>query len=674
MKHPFLISFIIAANGCGWNMPAWADVSLPSIISTHAVLQKSDRTQIYGKAAPGEVVKVSLGGIGAQTVADADGKWKIILDVTSIGEGPFDLVVEGNNRTVISDVILGEVWVCSGQSNMAFRLARDAQAAQAGPQEVNPRLREFCVEEATSETPQDDCKGSWVIASPQTAGRFSAVGYYFGKNLQQALNRPVGLLFAAWPGTSVSAWLPQSAIDESPEWKEKQARLQKLADESPALKNQFLSAYRQWESQFERTDRPTDPGLYALAEIATSDWKPVKLASSLQAAGICGSGAVWLRRQVSIPPSAALKTAMISLGSLRDFNALYINGKKIGETTVESLKNGREIRYIIPNGTLNEGENTLAVRLFTPSENAAFPSSMFLELEGVRRLLNDDWKAKVEFELPGLSDEARKARPTLATIPEPQQIPGGIFNGMVHPLMAATVQGMIWYQGEQDAGRPGGYWPQFESLIRNWRAGWSNELPFYFCQLPNYGAKEEAPGNSLWAQLREAQARALELAHTGQAVLIDLGEQDIHPIYKQKVGERLARIALAQTYKQNLADSGPVFKGMKIEGDKLRLSFLPGEGRLVAKPLPAQYQPTSMSPALKPLVRHSPEGELEGFAICGENKKWAWATAKIDGDTVVVWSRDVPTPVAVRYAWADNPTCNLYNKADLPASPFQAGN
>ena len=273
-----------------------------------------------------------------------------------------------------------------------------------------------------------------------------------------------------------------------------------------------------------------------------------------------------------------------------------------------------------------------------------------------------------------MTDEARKALPTIPPNPGTHSVPGRIFNGMIHPLMASAIRGVIWYQGEQDTGQPAGYAKIFEALIRGWRTGWSSDFPFYFCQLPNCGAKKELPENSLWAQLREAQSKALSLPNTGQAVLIDLGEEDVHPIHKKEVGERLARLALARAYKQTVADSGPVCQSMKTEESRVRLTFLSAEGGLVAKPLPAQYQPTSMSPALKPLVRHSPDSELEGFAVCGENKKWVWAAAKIEGDAVVVWSPAVPKPVAVRYAWADNPTCNLYNGAGLPASPFQAGN
>ena len=650
-----------------------ADVTLPSLLSNHAVIQKSDSTPLWGKAAPGEKVKITLGAARAETTSSGDGKWKVCLDVTGIGEGPFDLIVEGAKRLVVSDVMIGEVWVCSGQSNMAFGLARAAEANEEIPRSANAKLRQFRVANTGAVSPEDNCKGAWIVARPETAAEFGAVSYFFGKKLQQTLRQPAGLILAAWAGTTAISWLPQEAFDANPEWKSRQASVKKRVDDFPVLKEQYLPAYRQWETQFKRTDRPADPAVYAAPSVSSDGWKTVTLPASLKAAGLPDSGAVWFRKTFTVP-AGPLDNAMIQLGAVRDFNACYINGKKIDETTVESLKGGFDVRYLIPKGVLREGENTVAIRLVTPSERAAMPSTLFVGIGSSRLLLNGEWLVKVEFELPALTGEARKALPTIPPNPGTHSVPGRIFNGMIHPLMASAIRGVIWYQGEQDTGQPGGYANMFEALIRGWRAGWGSDFPFFYCQLPNNGAKKDLPENSLWAQLREAQSKALSLPNTGQAVLIDLGEEDVHPIHKKEVGERLARLALARTYKQTVSDSGPVYQSMKIEDGRVRLAFLPTEGGLVAKPLPDQYQPTSMSPALKPLVRHSPDAELEGFALYGQNRKWVWATAKIEGNTVLVWSTAVPKPVAVRYAWADNPTCNLYNGAGLPAAPFQTTN
>ena len=657
---------------------ARANVMLPSIISTHAVLQKSDHTQIWGKAAPGEKVRISIGGVQAETAAGTDGKWKTTLDVSGIGEGPFDLVIEGANRLVVSDILIGEVWVCSGQSNMAVTLTHVGEAAQEIPQSANPKLRQFRVLEKTSATPEDECKGLWTVADPTTTPQFTAVGYFFGKHLQQNLQQPVGLILAAVAGTSALNWMPQAAFETDPGWKNRKDKRQKGIDDYPKLKEGYLPAYRQWITQYNREDHPADPSLYAATDIPLDDWKKVTLPSKLKDVGLPDSGAVWFRKKITLPPGP-VETQRIELGAVKDFNALYINGKKIRETTVESMKAGFAVHYFLPKDAFREGENTLAVRVFTPSERAMLATTLYVETgaKGVsaRTVLNGEWLAKVEFELPAMSDEVRKALPAIPPDPGLHSYPG-LFDAMIHPLMAFTIQGVLWYQGEQDAGQTSaGYWKMLQAVIQGWRAGWGSDITFYCCQLPNFGAKKDLPpAISWWAELREAQSKALTLPNTGLAVLIDIGDEDVHPLYKKPVGERLAQVALARTYKQKVVGSGPVYKSMQIQGDKVRLSFLSTDGGLVAKPLLAQYQPTNLSPALKPLVRHSTGGELEGFAIYGDDKKWSWATAKIEGDAVVVWSPDVPKPVAVRYAWADNPTCNLYNGAGLPAAPFQTGN
>ena len=662
--------FVLLAGGfCATR----ADVQLPALLSRHAVLQKSEHTKIWGKAAPGEKITVTLGSLHAQAVAGPDGTWQTSLDISKLGEGPFELIVEGKNRLVVSDVVIGEVWVCSGQSNMAFGLARAAEAAQEIPRANHPLLRQFRVANIGTEKPEDDCKGAWLVARPDTAQEFSAVAYFFGKRLQQELAQPVGVILAAWAGTSAMSWLPPAAFAQSPEWQSKQASVKKRVDDYPLLKEQYLPAYRQWETQFQRTDHPADPAQFAGTDVNLADWKKVTLpAASLASAGLPDSGAVWFRKTFVVP-QCSTENSMLQVGAVRDFNTLYLNGVKCGETTVESMKGGFDVRYTLPKGALRVGENTVAIRLWTPSGRAALPSTLFAAAGTTRILLNGDWLAKVECALPQLSDAARKALPTIPPNPGTHSVPGRIFNGMIAPLLPATIQGVIWYQGEQDSGQPATYWKMFEAIITGWRAGWGCDFPFYSCQLPNYGAKTDLPDNALWAQLRDAQAQALKLPNTGQAVLIDLGEEDVHPIYKQEVGERLARLALARTYKHKMVDSGPVLKTMKVEDNKIRLIFDPISGGLVAKPLPAQYQPTSMAPTLKPLVRHSPAGALEGFALCGDDRKWVWATANIEGDYVIVSSPAVPKPVAVRYAWASNPTCNLYNGAGLPAAPFQAG-
>ncbi len=282
--------------------------------------------------------------------------------------------------------------------------------------------------------------------------------------------------------------------------------------------------------------------------------------------------------------------------------------------------------------------------------------------------------SKVEYALAAPAPDKPAPQFPAAPSVSPENTATYLYNGMINPILSYAISGAIWYQGESNAGRAYQYRTAFPLMITDWRKHWGQgDFPFYFVQVANYQPKASAPGESGWAELREAQNMALKLPNTGQAVIIDAGESDdIHPRNKAIVGQRLARIALARDYgEKDLVYSGPTYKSMKVDGSKVRLSFDHIGGGLVAKELPATYLKKYLTNETATLVRNTPSSELEGFAVCGDDKKWSWADAKIDGNEVVVWSDKVPNPIAVRYGWADNPTCNLYNKGGLPASPFR---
>jgi sialate O-acetylesterase len=361
---------------------------------------------------------------------------------------------------------------------------------------------------------------------------------------------------------------------------------------------------------------------------------------------------------------------VLQFGPTAQFDQVYWNGTLIGERSVDNFTGLISVRhYLIPPALLKEGVNQLAVRLFAPAEPPGF--SWFPSV-GTTKILGG-WMAKAEYALPPLDATGKKAVPPLTG---QHVLPGRLFNGMVHPLLPYAIRGVLWYQGESNTGNASLYRTSFPLLIQDWRQQWQQgDFPFYFCQLANYRPKTNQPGESVWAELREAQAKTLSVPTTGMAVLIDTGEsEDIHPQGKQVAGERLAQIALAKTYGRDVVHSGPVYTSMKIEGSAIRLSFDHLGGGLVAKEVPATYDVMRKAGKTAPLVRNSPQSQLEGFAICGADKQWVWADAKIEGDTVLVSSKQVPSPIAVRYGWADNPTCNLYNAADLPASPFRTDN
>jgi len=654
---------------------AAADVKLPAIFSERMVLKKSAAVPVWGKADPGEEITITLGEQTVKTKAGDDGKWTLALDLSKSGPGPFTMSVQGKNQIKIGDVLVGEVWVASGQSNMQWSLNQSADAAREIAASANPQLRQFAVTRATSGAPLDDCAGAWTAATPATSGAFTAVGYYFGKKLQNELQVPVGLIHTSWGGTPSEAWTSGEALDSVPDLKATREITTQRIKNYPADKQTFVDAFAAWLKETGREDQPVaDTSAFAASGLSAEGWMPVTLPGSLAVAGLPDAGAVWLRKKIEIPPAAANRKLGINLGALDAFDSLYWNGQLIKQTTYQDYPGAGFVRqspdYEIPAALVKEGENTLALRIYQPVTAAKFPT---VPRSGSVSLA-EGWLAKAEFALPTLDAAKIAAAPQPPPTPvAPQNLSAHLFNAMINPLIPYAISGVIWYQGESNTGRAWQYRTAFPLLITDWRSQWKQgDFPFYFCQLANYQPKKPEPEESVWAELRDAQSSTLTLSKTGQAILIDVGESgDIHPANKKDPGERLARLALANDYGKKIPFSGPVFQTAKIADGKVRLTFTHADEGLVARPLPASYDVKITAKETAPLVRNSPKSELEGFAVCGQDKKWVWADAKIDGDSVVVWSDLVPGPIAVRYAWASNPTCNLYNGAGLPASPFR---
>lgn len=440
---------------------AFAEVTLPSLVSDNMVLQRGVPLTIWGKAAPGENVKVSFVNQKATATTDTQGTWSVKLRPLAAG-GPYDMTISGNNTITLKNVLIGEVWICSGQSNMAFTVNRVINSTQEIAAADHPNIRLFQVPRIAQQQPVDDINAQWQVCNPETAASFSAVAYFFGRDLQQQLKVPIGLIDTSWSGTAAEAWTPLPALQTD------------------------AAAYQAW---------------------------------------------------------------------------------------------------------------------LTASSGPASP--------------------------------ARAAN---------------LYNGMIAPLVKYAIRGAIWYQGEANAPRAYQYRKLLPLMIASWRKAWGNDFSFYIVQLANYMARKDEPSESSWAELREAQSMTATLPHNGQAVIIDVGEAaDIHPRDKQTVGYRLSLLALAKDFGRNLEYSGPAYDHMQVEGNRVRLYFTHNTDGLLARD----------------------RKSLRGFAIAGADRKFVWASARIKGNTVVVYSRHVKAPVAVRYAWADNPQCNLYNGAGLPASPFR---
>ncbi len=648
-----------------------ADVTLPSVISDHMVLAKVEKVPIWGKADPEEVITVSLEGLTVSTKAGADGRWSASLNLKNSAPGPFEMTVEGKNKLTISDVLVGEVWLASGQSNMGWIVKNTNDANQVIAGSANPLIRVFNVKTTASPTPQEDVVGQWVLASPETTGEFSAVGYFFVRKLQSELQAPVGLINSSWGGTPSEAWTSVEALDSVPDLKGSRLKQVAAFEEHPDKHKAYLDSMEAWITKHDRNDKPVaDAAAFAGVDIKTDGWVPVTLPGEVKAPGLAEGGAVWLRKDIEM---STQKQVALTL-PIDGHDSVYWNGKLLGQTTIRDFPGRGFIRrggaYNIPGDAVNVGKNVLAIRLYQPVGPTRFPG----EPKAGAISLKGEWLAKTEYEFPSL-DAAVLATAPIPPVnpPGPQYIAGFLFQGMINPLIPFAINGVIWYQGESNVGRAYQYQTAFPLLINDWRAKWKQgDFPFYFCQLANFQAKVPTPVDSAWAELREAQSKTLSLPKTGQAVIIDIGEAgDIHPRNKKDVGERLARIALAKDYGKSVAFSGPVFDQLTVKGNQAILTFQHAEGGLVAQPLGETYDVNTFNGETAPLVRNSPNSQLEGFAICGDDKQWVWADAKIDGDKVIVTSEKVPTPVAVRYAWADNPTCNLANAAGLPASPFR---
>ena len=641
------------------------------------VLQRSSKTAVWGRAEAEERIRINLGETSASTVADESGRWRAFLDLRQSGQGPFELIVEGKNTVKVTNVVVGDVWLASGQSNMEWELAKSAEAAEEIPRADVPLLRQFKVERAPAAEPADDVKGRWIVATPQTAGDFSAVAYFFAREIVRETGQPVGIINSTYGGTQIESWTSAEASDTEPGFAEKRRELWRRYDDYPRLKDEFVQAMNEWTAAHQRTDPgpPADIAAFIGEKVDASEWTEVQLPGAVQGPELPESGVVWLRREVEFPANGGPIILQVPVDG---FEKVWFDGRLLEDSTLADFPGtGSTRRFTIEPEASDDGRHMIAIRLYQPSGPTKFPKAPNIRNLAKTVDLGGTWLAKIETTFPDLEEKARAAAPVLfAQRTPPHRLPCSLYNGMISPLRNTTLTGMIWYQGESNTGTEGvPYRETFPRLIRDWRSKWNRpDLPFYFCQLPAHKEKTQEPvQESGWANVREAQSAALTLPHTGQAVLIDLGEAgDVHPREKKEVGHRLANVALAGHYGKEVPASGPVYRSHAIEGSKVKLSFDHTADGLVARQLPETYVLTSEKNVTAPLVPPVPDSELQGFALRGDDGTWHWARAEIKDDQVIVWSEEVSTPAEIRYAWADNPTVNLFNSAGLPAAPFRA--
>ncbi len=635
---------------------AYADVKLPALFSDGMVVQQAVSARIWGWAEPGESVAVEVGWSTAvlRTIASEDGRWSLDLPPAEAG-GPFTISVEGTNRITLSNVLVGEVWICSGQSNMEMGL-KDAGIWHKGvldeQQEIAsanyPEIRFFTVERNVALQPQTDCKGEWLTCTPDSVAEFSATAYFYGRYLHRKLGVPVGLIHSSWGGTRAEAWTPRETLAALSTYADE------LAEQWAAPSGENVKAHRTAEekrnsSRFLLDAQNVGFGKgYAKPDFDASDWQVMNVpasweSSSAEMAGV--DGVVWFRKKISIPASWSGRNLVLSLGTIEDCDTTYFNGCKLGGIGYGTDRYWKTPRtYQVPASFVRAGEdNVIAIRVFDDAWNGGLtgkPEDLTLRPADVTSCayisLVGLWQYRLENVL-----EPNPIRLAHANCP------AVLFDGMINPLIPYSIRGFIWYQGESNHTNGRRYRKLFPAMIESWRHAWHrSDLPFYYVQIApfNYAEPNSAP------ELREAQLMTLSIPHTGMAVTTDIAEpDDVHPRNKQEVGRRLALWSLAKTYgREGQEYSGPLYSGMEIDGSSVRIRFDHAESGLVAK-----------------------GGPLTDFMVAGKDRVFVPAIARIDGSKVVVSAAGVTQPVAVRFAWSNSPTPNLFNKDGLPASPFR---
>jgi sialate O-acetylesterase len=559
--------------------------------------------------------------------------------------GPYTMDITGSNHISLRDILMGDVWVCSGQSNMELPMERVKEKyPDVIAHSFNPNIRQFNESMRYVFTgPQEDLpSGRWEAANPETVLRFTAVGYFFARSLYEKYHVPIGLIKAAVGGSPAEAWISEDDLKEFPHYL---AAAQKYKDSSfvDSLQKRDKATVTNWTNQLNQEDKGLHgPKPWFDSSYVPEGWNTMSIPGYWSDQGVGAvNGAIWFRKEIQVPASMANKIAKLYMGRIVDADFLYVNGVQIGNTTYQYPPR----RYTIPPGVLKPGKNVIVVRVISNTGKGGFvPDKPYCLTSGDQTIdLKGNWQYQTGAAVSPLPNGSAP----------PQYQPIGLFNGMIAPLLNYSIKGVIWYQGESNAGKAAEYRTLFPTLIRNWRKKWQEgNFPFLYVQLANFMEAKREPSESGWAELREAQRNTLSLPNTGMAVITDLGEwNDIHPLNKEDVGKRLALAAEKIAYGDSkVVYSGPLYQSMSKEGSKIILHFTNTGSGLIAKG----------------------GGDLQHFAIAGSDHKYQWAKAKIEGNKVIVWNDSIKDPVSVRYAWADNPEgANLYNKEGLPASPFR---
>lgn len=638
MKRCLSVVLLLALHSA-----AFAQIKLARLFSDHVVLQRQKAIPVWGWASPNETVKVSLANQTQSAQADASGKWLVKFSPMEAG-GPHQLTASAQSGNVsVKDILIGEVWLCSGQSNMEWRVANADNYLEEKKDADYPQIRHFFVEHEVSMVPEKELKsGEWKLASSENVGNFTAVGFFFARELYKKLNIPIGLLHSSWGGSQIEGWISKEAMltDEDlkayaqnlpDNWTDADAILDKKTRAS-LFGDDKINPSADDEKKYLSANYVFSKWKHAGSPLGQWDWKGIWM--------FRGSG--YMARMIEVPAEIVAKETTLGLGVQDNLNEIYINGELIFKGIVKGVR-----KISIPADTWKAGDNKLVIKFGKMVEPSWYglglmgtADDLYLTDGSLKISLAENWKI-----MPSFADKHEYLHSS-------NNVGTTIYNSMIAPLVPFAIRGALWYQGESNAGRAYQYRTSFPLMINDWRKQWNDDFSFYFVQLSSFGSYQNSNQGSNWGELREAQTMTLSLPKTGMAVTTDVGNpKDIHPTNKQDVGHRLAVNALKFDYGQNVLHSGPMFESVKFDKGKATLSF-----KYVGKGLSAKDK----------------FGYLKGFEIAGDDKTFYYAKAEIIGNKVVVYHPKGVKPVAVRYGWADAPEeANLFNADGLPASPFR---
>lgn len=627
---------------------SFADVKLPALVGSNMVLQRDKPLNLWGNADPLEQVTILFKGSSYKTRADEKGAWTVHLPPQKAG-GPFEMRIKGKKELVLSDILIGDVWLCSGQSNMYFTTKEVTNAEREVAAANYPHIRLFYVPTTIATSPQNNVKGKWSVCNPESVRNFSAVAYFFARNLQEKIKVPIGLIESSFGGTPVEAWISTEGIANDPQFGAEAKML--LGVDQAAYDKKLKESFDSWIDSLQKGDPAYTNGTYSWAAVAHHDWKTMQLPAYFENQDKNlkdRDGILWFSKEIDVTADDLTENSGFSMGPVVDDDMVLINGNKIGST-----RDAKYVprKYTLPASALHAGTNTITIRVIDYGNFAGIngkAEQFYIKTPARTIPLNGAWSYKVSvdtvFKVPHAAHLNQERQPCL------------LYNAMIAPLTRYAIKGVIWYQGENNTKKAYQYRSLFTTLIKDWRMRFDNpKLPFLYVQLANLGKVPEQPGNSFWSELREAQALALKLPETGMITAIDLGEADnIHYRNKKAVGNRLAALAETKVYaERGLISEGPKFAKAYFEPNKCILKF------------------RNVGQGLQTL---DGTATLTGFqAATGGSEKFVFVKAVIEGNhKVVITSPDGSQITAVRYAWADNPgTLNFVNSAQLPAYPFR---